>query len=176
MKSPSEMSRTQKLAECALMVAMSVALSLLPGPQMPFGGSISWFSTLPVIAVSLRHGAEWGVLSALTYSVTQLLLGLSNVAYLSSSAGAMALCALLDYVLAYTAIGVTGPIARKIGHGIGGLVAGIAITGLIRLLCSFLSGVLIWDAYTPEDMSVLAYSLVYNASWCVPDVLIVIIG
>jgi thiamine transporter len=159
------------------MVAMSVILSMLPSVSLPFGGSVSWFSTLPVIAVSLRHGVRWGVLAALVYSVTQLLLGMANVAAVpAGTAGAMVLCALLDYVIAYSALGLTGTVARGLGRGAAGVAAGMVVTGLIRLLCSFLSGVLIWGAYAPEGTSVWAYSLGYNASWCVPDVLITLVG
>jgi thiamine transporter len=172
------MSRAQILVECALMVALSLALSLLPGLSMPFGGTVSWFSTLPVIIASLRHRARWGVTTALVYSLTQLLLGISNVAAVpAKTAGAMILCAVLDYVAAYTAIGLTGAVAGGVKRGgTVALAAGIAVTGAARLVCSFLSGVLIWGAYAPEDMNVWAYSLVYNASWCAPDVLIVMIG
>jgi thiamine transporter len=172
------MSRAQILVECALMVALSFALSLLPGLSMPFGGTVSWFSTLPVVVVSLRHRARWGALAALVYSLTQLLLGASNVAAVPArTAGAMILCGLLDYVAAYAALGLTGAVAGAVKRGgLAALTAGIAATGAIRLVCSFLSGVLIWGVYAPEDMDVWVYSLIYNASWCVPDVLIVIIG
>ncbi|MDR0445491.1 MAG: energy-coupled thiamine transporter ThiT [Oscillospiraceae bacterium] len=177
MKSPAEMSRAHILVECALMVAISVALSLIPGISMPFGGTVSWFATLPIIIVSLRHNAKWGVLTALVYSLTQLFFGMSSVvAVPAETVGAMILCALLDYVVAFTAIGLTGAVARKIGAGTAALMAGIAITGLVRLLCSFLSGILIWGAYAPEDTSVWVYSLSYNASWCVPDVIVVLVG
>ncbi|MDR1217088.1 MAG: energy-coupled thiamine transporter ThiT, partial [Oscillospiraceae bacterium] len=54
--------------------------------------------------------------------------------------------------------------------------AGIAVTGAARLVCSVLSGVLVWGAYAPEDMNVWIYSLVYNALWCVPDVLLAATG
>ncbi|MDR1298877.1 MAG: energy-coupled thiamine transporter ThiT [Oscillospiraceae bacterium] len=178
MKLPSEMSRTQILVECALMTALSAALSMIPGFSMPYGGTVSWFSTLPVILASLRHGARWGVPAALAYSLTQLLLGMSNVvAVPAKTAGAMALCAVLDYVAAYTAIGFTGAAARAIKTGGAAAVAGgIAVTGAARFLCSVMSGVLIWGEYTPEGMEVLPYSLLYNAAWCLPDVIIVMIG
>jgi thiamine transporter len=160
------------------MVALSVALSILPGLSMPYGGTVSWFSTLPVIIVGFRHGAWRGVFTALTYSLTQLLLGMSSVASVPAATGwAMALCALLDYVVAYTALGFTGVIAKAIKPGSApALAAGIAVTGAARLMCSVLSGVLVWGAYTPDDMTVWGYSLVYNAAWCVPDVLIVVVG
>jgi thiamine transporter len=160
------------------MTALSVALSMIPGFSMPYGGTVSWFSTLPVILVSLRHGARWGVPSALVYSLVQFLLGMANVvAVPAKTAGAMALCALLDYVAAYTAIGFTGAAARAIKRGGAlALAGGIAATGAARLVCSVLSGALIWGAYTPEGMKVLPYSLLYNAMWCVPDVMIAMIG
>jgi thiamine transporter ThiT len=165
------MSRAQVLVECALMVALSVALSMIPGFSLPFGGTVSWFSTLPIIAVSLRHRSRWGVAAALVYSLTQLLLGISNVAAVpAKTAGAMALCALLDYIVAYTALGFTGAIAGAIKAPDALAVSiGIALTGTARLGCSVLSGVLVWEV----DWG---YSLSYNALWCVPDVLITLLG
>jgi thiamine transporter len=172
------MSRAQVLVECALMVALSVALSMIPGFSMPFGGTVSWFSTLPVIAVSLRHGSRWGMAAALVYSLTQLLLGMSNVAAVpAKTAGAMALCALLDYVAAYTALGFTGAVAGAVrAPGALSVSIGIAVTGAARLVCSILSGVLVWGAYAPENMNLWVYSLIYNTLWCVPDILIALTG
>ena len=34
----------------------------------------------------------------------------------------------------------------------------------------------IWKAYCPEDMTVLGYSVVYNASYMIPETIITIIG
>jgi thiamine transporter len=170
------MSYAQILVECALMVALSFVLSILPGIEMPFGGKVTWFSTLPIIIASLRHRARWGVPTALVYSLTQLLIGgVSHVP--AGTFAAMLLCALLDYIAAYTALGLTGDIAEIVGRGgAGSLAFGVAVTGAARLLCSILSGGLLWGSFAYEGWNIWTYSLVYNALWCVPDVLVALVG
>ena len=163
--------KVQILTESALCVALSVVLSMITLFKMPMGGSVTPFATLPVIIVGLRHGAKWGVSVALVYSLSQLLLGMSNVAAVPAQTFLhMALCAMLDYVIAYTAVGLTGPIAVKFRRSVPGLSVAIVSTGLMRLACSFLSGVLIYGVYAPEGSSVALYSLAYNATWCLPDI------
>ena len=187
MKEPSQMSRTAVLVEGALMVALAFVLSVIPLPKMPQGGSVTLFSTLPIIVMSFRHGLKWGVGTAAVYGVLQTFAGLNNVAA-AQTPGAMFLCILLDYMVAYAALGLTGPIANRLAFAkssatelssrreLAAMAAAIAITGLVRLACSFLSGILIWGAYAPEGTPVWIYSLVYNSSWCVLDVMIALLA
>jgi thiamine transporter len=39
-------------------------------------------------------------------------------------------------------------------------------------VCSFLSGVLLWDSYAPEGMNVWIYSLTYNGSYMIPNAIL----
>jgi thiamine transporter len=165
------------LAESSVCVALATVLSLITLFKMPMGGSVTPFATLPIIVISLRRGVKWGVASALVFSLIQLLLGMSSVAAVPvKNFGYMALCALLDYVLAYTFVGTTGYIARKSQNHTLGITIGVLATGLGRLLCSFLSGILIWAAFTPEGWTVWYYSLAYNATWCLPDVVVTLVA
>ncbi|MFV0412330.1 MAG: energy-coupled thiamine transporter ThiT [Oscillospiraceae bacterium] len=175
MKAPSQMSRTAILVEAALMVALSFVLSLIPFFELPWGGSITCFSTLPIILVSLRHSSKWGLATATVYGFLQMLQGIDNVVA-AKTLPAMVLCALLDYILAYACVGLTGAIARRFKNPTAGLAGGIVATGLMRLACSFLSGILIWGAWAPEGVSVWWYSLSYNMGWCLPDVAIVLVA
>jgi thiamine transporter len=167
------MSRTAKLVEGAMMVALAFVLSMIPLYSLPWGGDITCFSTLPLFVMSLRHGCRWGVGTAAVYSLAQLMQGMGNVALVKTWWG-MVLCALLDYVLAYTVLGFAGPVARRFGRPAAGLAAGIALTGLVRLLCSWLSGIVLWSDYAWEGWPVWAYSAAYNAAWCLPDLAIVL--
>ena len=177
MKTPSQMSKTATLVEGALMVALAYALSIIPFIELPWGGSITCFSTLPIVMMSLRHGGRWGVGTAFAYSLLQLVQGLGDVmAVPAKTLWALVLCALLDYILAYTCVGLAGPIANLIRKKSAGLVLGIAITGLLRLLLSTLSGIVLWGAYAWEGWPVGLYSLTYNAGWCLPDVAIVLVA
>ena len=165
------------LAESALCVAAAVALSMITLFHMPLGGSITPFATLPIIVVSLRHGIKWGIAAALAFALTQLMLGMANVAAVPvKNLWNMALCAALDYVVAYTLLGFSGPIARRFQKQATGLSAGVLITGCGRLVCSFLSGIVIWGPYAPEGWNVAAYSLAYNATWCLPDTAIALVA
>jgi len=163
----------QIITESALCIALAVVLSLITLFHMPLGGSVTPFATLPIIIIGLRHGAKWGVVGALVFSLTQLLLGMSNVVAVPvKNMGNMLLCAALDYVLAFTILGFTGSIAQRFQKRVQGLFAGILVTGCGRLACSFFSGVLIWGPYTPEGWNVALYSLAYNVAWCLPDTVI----
>lgn len=171
MTNPGKMSRTAIMVEGALMVALAFALSAIPPIELPFGGSITFFSTLPIIVMSLRHNCKWGLATAAVYSLTQTLQGMDSVLFMKTI-GTMALCALLDYILAYTSIGLAGPIARKFKNGTAGIVVGVLGTGAMRYICSFFSGILLWRQYATPGMPVWQYSLTYNASWLWPDVAI----
>jgi thiamine transporter len=170
-------SNTKILTESAMCVALAVVLSVLSFfLHMPWGGSVTPAATLPIIVVSLRHGVKWGVLAALAYSLTQLLLGFSNLmAIPARTLGSMVICALLDYILAYTLVGLAGGIARRFSKRALGLAVAILATGLGRYLCSVISGVAIWGEYAWEGWNVLPYSLAYNAIWCGPDVAITLV-
>lgn len=176
MKDPKQMSHTATLVEGALMIAVAFVLSFLTVSPLPFGGSISLVSTLPLILMSYRHGAGWGVGTASIYGLLQMFQGFQNVlAVPASNVYAMIGCALLDYILAYAVIGLSGPIGRRFSNHTASIIAGVGITGILRYLSSVLSGVLIWSQYVWGGWSLWPYSFVYNATWCVPDVLLTLI-
>ena len=69
---------------------------------------------------------------------------------------------LLDYIIAFTVLGLSGFFfnlfkKKKIAIPLSGI-----IVMFMRFLCHFLSGILIWNVYAPEDMNIAIYSLVYN--------------
>lgn len=174
MKDPKNLSKIGKLTEGGIMVALAFALSLIPHFELPFGGSISWFATLPILVMSLRHNWRWGLGTAAVYSLAQMLQGMGSITLLKTIP-AMILCAFLDYIFAYLCLGFCGPIARRFKNETAGIAAGILATGAMRLVFSILSGVILWGEYA-GDTPVWQYSVTYNASWCIPDVLIVLIA
>ncbi len=175
MKTPSQMPRTAILVEGALMVALAFALSCIPSISLPLGGTISFFTTLPIIMMSLRHGLRWGLCTAAVYSLTQTLQGMDNVLYVKTL-GAMVAVILLDYVVAYTCLGLAGPLARRFKNKTLGLVVGIVVTGLMRYACAFVSGIVVWGQYLDEGVNPWIHSLLYNAGWLAPDLAIVLLA
>lgn len=164
----------RRLVECALLIAIGTVLSLISfqGPWV-LGGSITLCSMLPLVMISRRHGVKWGVLSALAYSLIQLLLGLSSVQYAPDALTAIGII-MLDYVLAYTVIGFAGCFGKVIRNQRAALAVGIAVTFTARFACHFLSGILIWEALWPNALhwASVVWSLAYNGSFMLPEAVI----
>ena len=162
-------SRTRTLVECALMIAVGTVLAQIKIFEMPFGGSVTLVSMLPFILVSFRHGVKWGLATGFVNSLLQMLLG-----FYAPPAGTVAAfvgVVLLDYVLAFTLLGLAGVIAKPFKNHLLGVAAGTAAVCVVRFLCSFLSGALLWGSYQESyewarGMSVWLYSFIYNGTCC----------
>ena len=99
---------TRMLTESAIMIAIATVLSLLK-IDLPFGGGVTICSMLPIVLISHRWGWKWGVTTAFVYGVIQMLFGLDNVGYADSflmGAGIV----MLDYIIAYAVIGLSGAV------------------------------------------------------------------
>lgn len=181
-------SKTRILVECALMVALSCVLSMIEIPLMAHGGSITLFSMVPIIIVSYRHGVKWGLLAAFVNSLIQFVQGINNLAY-CQSLGAQIGCVLLDYLLAFTVLGLADAIAKRFSNRVAGIGVSAFVVCLLRYLCSFLSGYIVWKDYDYafewmseinfpgiSDMSVNGlcwlYSALYNATYMIPEAIL----
>ena len=169
----------QVLTECAIMIAASTVLSFFKPIQVwMYGGGATICSMLPLIIICRRHRTKAGIITAFTHSVLQMLFGLNNVQYATSFVMAIGIV-LLDYILAYTAIGLSGITSVKDVHAKEShLIAGISISFALRLFCHFLSGWIIWEALWPNELSWAAplWSVVYNASYMVPEFVLTVIA
>ncbi len=162
------------LIEGAMMIALAwvtdFLCSLIPMNFLPFGGTIT-IGMLPIVYYSYRHGWKWGVGAGLAFSCIQMIMSF----YIPPAGTGLAvlLCVLLDYVVAFGAIGLADVFAklcgghRLVGYGVGG-----GVVCLIRFLCSFTSGIALWGSYAPEGMNVWVYSLAYNASYMLPNAIL----
>lgn len=165
---------TRRMVESAILIAIGTVLSVLSfqGPWA-LGGSITICSMLPLVFIAWRHGTRWGLFSAFVYALLQMFLGLKNVGY-GRNPGEMLLIALLDYVLAFTAIGLSAMFKGRVKDNRLAVVLGIVVTFALRFLCHFLSGWLIWEALWPNELGYAApmWSLLYNGSYMLPETLI----
>ena len=164
----------RRLVECAILVAVGTVLSLFEFKgAWALGGGITFCSMLPLVMIAHRHGTKWGVGSALLYSLIQPLLGMSNVQYAPDALTAVGII-LLDYVVAYTVIGFSACFNGVIKNRCVSIVVGIVFTFALRLLCHFLSGVLIWEVLWPNSLgwAPAVWSIAYNGSYMVPEMVI----
>ncbi|MBP3540422.1 MAG: energy-coupled thiamine transporter ThiT [Clostridia bacterium] len=164
----------KRLVECALLIAVGTVLSLFEFKGVwALGGGITFCSMLPLVLIAHRHGLKWGIGSALIFSLIQLLLGMSNVTYAPDALTAIGII-LLDYVIAFTVIGLSACLNKVVENRRLSIVLGICLTFFLRFVCHFLSGVLIWEVLWPngEGWGPVAWSLAYNASYMVPEAII----
>ena len=164
--------KTRRLVESALAIAIATVLSMIK-IDLPFGGGVTIVSMLPLVLISHRYGWKWGVATAFVYSVGQLLLGLDNVGYADSAVMAAGVV-LLDYVIAYTVIGLSG----VFGKSRGAVAAGIAVTFTLRFLCHLVTGAWIWGEWMPETFMNLPmsnpwiYSFLYNGWYMLFEIIV----
>lgn len=127
------------------------------------GGSITLFSMLFIVLIGYWYGAKAGIMTAVAYGLLQFVV--EPVFY---SIPQM----LVDYPLAFGALGLSG-FFQNSKHG---LIKGYLVSVLGRYVFAFLSGLLFFASYANgSGMSAPIYSLVYNASYLLPEAVITLI-
>ena len=186
--------RVRMLTESALLVALATVLSLYAVFKMPNSGSATIGSMIPIILVSIKYPFPWAVTMALVYSAIQMLTGFGAPPV--KNLGYYTLMILLDYVLAFGVLCLSGPIYRTLNKMFPGrsvissatqksaapqnqtthmrlkLMTATLICITLRFICHFLSGMLIWNTYAPPNQPVWLYSLVYNGAYMLAEALI----
>ena len=163
------------LTECSIMIALSAVLSVVKLFEMPYGGSITLASMMPIVILSYRHGARIGLAAALVESVIQMLMGLNNFSYFSTWQSLVAL-AILDYLVAFAVFGFAGAFRRCIGKQSTAMAVGAVCASVGRYACHVISGATVWAGLSIPTEAALFYSLSYNATYMIPDSIILILS
>ena len=167
------------LTECAVMIALSFALSYAKIFEMPMGGSVTIASMLPVMLISIKYGVGAGLSTSFLYSMTQLLQALAsaNVFPYCETPATLVLCILFDYIVPFTILGLAGlPKNFKITKNTEiNVYIGIVSVVVLRFLCHFITGVVIWGQWAPDGMGKYLYSFLYNGGFLSIDFIICIV-
>lgn len=152
-----EHSKTHMIAEAGVAIAIAQVLSFITLFHMPQGGSIKAASMVPLMIFAYRWGGTRGILAGVVYGILHFLLGFkSSIHYLSI---------ILDYLVVYGVIGVCGYFKDNIT----GLVSGSIVAIALRWFASVISGAVVFASYAPQGQNPWIYSMIYNASYMVPD-------
>ena len=168
-------SKSIRLTESAIMLAFATVLSLIKIVDMPFGGSVTACSMLPILIIAYRYGTKWGLFTAFAASLLQMLMGLNSFSYVTSTRALIAV-AVFDFLLAFMAMGLGGVFRKVISSQSGALAAGAVLACFIRYLCHTGVGATVWADISIPAHDALIYSIVYNASYMVPETIITVIG
>ncbi len=195
--------QTKRLTESAMLIAVAVVLELVSKmfiPEMPFGGQVTFVSMLPVALISYRHGVKWGLVAGLGYAMIEMVIGARTVAAAFQPGyfgdGTMILNALimcvLDYLAAFTALGLGGAFRNRIQNPGAALCCGSILALSVRYVCHIASGYILfsgwaewfftqegfpgWGASLVEALSPnmlgFVYSVVYNGMYMVPEIIL----
>lgn len=164
----------KKLAVCSMMVALSFVLSLWTPLQFwPQGGSVTLGSMVPVILVALLLGTRWGLACAFVNSVLQLMMGLLGGMGSWGLSPLVLVCSiLLDYLLAYTVIGLAGIFKGPVPVR---AAVGTVFVCVLRFLCHFVSGWAFFGMWAEEGYTALSWAVFYNMSYMLPEAVISVV-
>ena len=161
--------RIRALCEGAILVAVAQVLSYLKFSDLPNGGSIP-LAMFPMVLFAVRWGVGKGLLAGFAFGLLQLIF---DGAY---AWGWQSM--LLDYLLAFSALGLAGLFRGKPWSIFPGAVVGC----LARFVVHFISGITIYKILVPTEIpgigtfdNATLYSIVYNGSYMLPCMLLAIL-
>ncbi|MBR5712112.1 MAG: energy-coupled thiamine transporter ThiT [Lachnospiraceae bacterium] len=146
--------RSVRLAVSAISLTLACVTSYLKLFELPWGGSVTLFSMFFVCFVGYLYGPATGLTAAFAYSILQFLL--SGGTYILTIPQV-----LLDYIFAFTALGIAGFFYRR-KHG---LIVGYIAACVARGVFATLAGYMFWmdcmpDGF-PKSLSFI-YPIAYN--------------
>ena len=167
-------SKIVRLTESAMMIAIAALLSMAKLAKMPAGGSVTMASMLPIILIAYRYGTGWGLLTAFAYGAIQFGLGTDNIGWLPvKNFSSVATLIIADYLGAFVVLGFGGIFRGICKRQAAGLALGAVLVSVLRYICHVISGFTVWNSF---DISrgAIEYSLTYNATYMLPEMLILV--
>ncbi len=191
------------LVESAVMIALAAVLELVAKmviPEMPFGGQVTIVSMLPVVLVGWKYGISKGVITGFVYSLVQMALGVKTISSLImpasedylGSLGNVLLMFILDYIVAYTVLGLGAMYKKKITNNTVSLALGAFTVLSLRYISHIISGYILYgvwaewfftqdgfyswgetimNTFNGNALS-LVYSIIYNGFYMIPEIII----
>lgn len=153
---------TKQLVFSAVAIALAVVCSMIKLFEMPMGGSVTLLSMLFIVLIAYWYGPYVGIMTAVAYGLVQFVT--EPIFYTIPQM-------LLDYPLAFGALGLAGFFNKKKWGLQIGYVAGV----LGRFVFATISGVVFFASYAPEGMNPFVYSAGYQASYLVPEAVVTLI-
>lgn len=156
--------KTRKLTTCALCIALATVLSMVKLFHFPFGGSVTLLSMLVITLPAWIYGVGTGIIVGLAYGLIQFVLGPTVISVPQ---------VLLDYVLAFSVMGIAGLMKEKRHSLIKGYIIAIFARWIIATLAGLVwvaAGMSAWDGWNP-----LPYSMAYNGAYIFSEAVISVI-
>lgn len=157
----------KQLVFSAMALALGFILSYIKIIHMPWGGSVTLCSMLFITLIGYWYGPKIGLTAGFAYGILQFVQG--GGSYILSP-----LQACMDYILAFTALGLSGFFYKKAN----GLIKGYLFAIVIRGLFHSIGGYLYWMDYMPENFPeslASIYPLAYNYAYILAEGIITVV-
>jgi thiamine transporter len=164
------------IVEVGIFSALAFLLDLLANMLQlkiwPQGGSIS-IAMVPIFIIAFRWGIKGGLAAGFMLGLLQIVTGQAFIAH--------PLQGFIDYILAFTLVGMAGMTSSSIIKAIKNnqertvllyVTLGTFIGSLLRYLCHTAAGVIFFAEYAPEGTPALLYSIIYNGTYMLPGFII----
>ncbi len=152
----------KRLAFCAMSIALGTVLSEIKIIDFPWGGSVTLLSMFIICLPGYLFGLGAGLTTATAYGILQLLVDPYVL---------FPIQLVVDYLLAFGALGLSGLFANSKN----GLIKGYLIGILGRYVFAVLSGWIFFAEYAWEGWPPLPYSLVYNGIYIFAEAAITLV-
>lgn len=169
----SKKNKLKILTECAIMIALSSILSMIKLYELPYGGSVTAASMLPMLLISYRHGFRTGLGASIVYGMIQPLLSLGAFSYVTTWQSIIAVI-FLDYIFAFSVMSLFGIFKSKKRSDVKAFILGSAFVCFLRYLLHVLSGATVWAGISIPTKAAIIYSISYNATYMLPEAIVLI--
>jgi len=188
--------KIKRITTSGVLIALAFVLSFVKVFELPYGGSITLFSMVPIVLIGCMYGCRWGLVSGLIYGVLQAFSGafVSQAFAGLDKTGTVAMC-ILDYLVAFAVLGLGGIFYGKMKNKTLAAGLGAAFAVFLRFLAHFASGWILWGDYAEWWFGELnnkfgetilstfsgqplagVYSFFYNGSYMLPELIITVVG
>jgi thiamine transporter len=154
------------LAEIVVFAALSCVLYVvtLPFLTLPYGGSITAGSMVPILWLALRRGFRVGISGGIIFGLVALPIDVIRLPYSPIAPNPVSI--LFDYPIAFGLIGLAGLFKTQ-------PLVGVAVASVAKFLAHFVSGIAFWFMFAPVHPVI--WSTIYNGSFMTGEFVISIV-
>lgn len=143
---------TKALTYSAILLALGISANQIKIFSLPQGGSMTLFSMIFIVFIGYMFGLRVGLIAGITFGLLNLLI--KPEVYTPVQA-------IIDYILAFGALGLSGIFADKKDK----LIFAYLVSIIGRFVFAVFSGCVFFGSYAPEGWNPLLYSIWYNLSY-----------
>lgn len=169
----------------AIAIVIDIVTGFIPGLNlsMPLGGRLFNISLLPVMLIGIFVGPTYGIIGSVLYGLLTFFLDGYALAYFASDLKEAVTVFMLDYIIAFGALGLTGFFKNSLDKPFSFILAS-SIALAVRWLSSTIVGALLWAAYasgnewtnnllTSVGNSTFIYSGIYNIIYTITTFIVI---